>query len=142
MMLGGERNTTAETATLSVERVYEVATRARLSEVEAELARLSPSEHLRDPRALAMRGTRAALSGDVPGGIQLLRRAMSRAPRDDRPYYVDLLVPFLLNIDDVDAAEALLTVEPGAPDGPSFRTSQGAPMRPHQDASTHPSHAV
>jgi ATP/maltotriose-dependent transcriptional regulator MalT len=100
-------NETAAPA-LTLEHVYDVATRARLSEVEAELSRLPPSVRLRDPRALALRGMQGALSGDVPGGIALLRRAISLASASDRPYFVELVAPLLLTASDVDSAEELV----------------------------------
>lgn len=88
-----------------------MATRARLSEVEAELARLSPSIRLRDPRALALRGMQAALSGDVAGGIALLRRAISLTPGREARYYVDLAVPLMLSAGRFDEADVFLSTE-------------------------------
>lgn len=107
---------TSPAASPSLEHVYDVATRARLTEVEAELARLSPSVRLRDPRALALRGVHASLSGDAAGGIALLKRSISLASERERRYYIDLVVPLLIMVGSVDEAEVLLSAEPSERD--------------------------
>jgi DNA-binding CsgD family transcriptional regulator len=99
---------TSPAASPSLEHVYDVATRAHLTEVEAELARLSPAIRLRNPRALALRGMQAALGGDVPAGIALLRRALAHAPELEKPYFVDLVVPLIVTAGDFDTAEVML----------------------------------
>jgi DNA-binding CsgD family transcriptional regulator len=50
----------------------------------------------------------AALSGDVPAGIALLRRAISNAPERERPYFVDLVAPLIITSNDFDTAGAML----------------------------------
>lgn len=105
----------ADDASLQLERVYDVATRGRLDEIEAMLARFSAAHRLRDPRALALRGMHSVLGGDAPGGIGLLQRALSQSDSRTGPYVTDLLVPLLLTASDVDDAEAALNQIVDAP---------------------------
>jgi DNA-binding CsgD family transcriptional regulator len=63
---------------------------------------------MRDPRALVLRGMQAALSGDAPGGIALLRRAIGLASDRDRPYFVDLVLPLIATAGNFDVVESLL----------------------------------
>lgn len=98
----------ADGASIDVERVYDVATRGHLDEVEALLARFSAAHRLRDPRALALRGMRSVLGGDAPGGIGLLQRAVKQSDDAARPYMIDLLVPLMLTGPDVDDAAEVL----------------------------------
>jgi ATP/maltotriose-dependent transcriptional regulator MalT len=104
-----------------LERVYDVATRARLSEVDAELSRLPQSVRLRHPRALALRGMQVALGGDAPAGVALLRRAINLASDCDRPYFVELVVPLMITAGDIAVAEQLVdSVTPPAELAPAF----------------------
>jgi ATP/maltotriose-dependent transcriptional regulator MalT len=105
----------ADGASIDLERVYDVATRGRLDEIEALLARFSAAHRLRDPRALALRAMRSVLGGDAPGGIGLLQRAVSQSDPSTRPYMIDLLVPLLLTTSDVDDAESALQQVGDAP---------------------------
>jgi ATP/maltotriose-dependent transcriptional regulator MalT len=98
----------ADDASLQLERVYDVATRGRLDEIEALLARFSAAHRLRDPRALALRAMRNVLRGDAPGGIGLLHRAVSQSDARTRPFIVDLLAPLMLTSGEVDDVEAAL----------------------------------
>ena len=106
----------ADGALLDVERIYDVATRGHLDEIEALLARFSAAHRLRDPRALALRGMRSVLGGDAPGGIGLLQRAVKQSDDATRPYMIDLLVPLMLTGPDVDdGAEVLEGVSEAPP---------------------------
>ncbi len=98
----------ADDASIELERVYDVATRGRLEEIEALLVCFSAAHRLRDPRALALRAMRSVLDGDAPGGIGLLQRAVAQSDSQTRPYMVDLLAPLLLTASDIDDAEAAL----------------------------------
>jgi ATP/maltotriose-dependent transcriptional regulator MalT len=49
-----------------------------------------------------------ALSGDVPGGIALLRRAIGLASGRDQAYFVELVAPLMISAGDFDSAEALV----------------------------------
>ena len=106
----------ADEASHELERVYDVATRGRLDEIEALLARFSAAHRLRDPRALALRAMRSVLGGDAPGGIALLQRAIGQSDQCTRPYMIDLLVPLLITSSDIDEAEAALA-QAGQPSG-------------------------
>ncbi len=98
----------ADGASINLERVYDVATRGHLDEIEGLLACFSASHRLRDPRALALRAMRAVLCGDAPGGIGLLQRAVTQSDPHTRPYMVDLLAPLLLTASEIDDAELVL----------------------------------
>jgi DNA-binding CsgD family transcriptional regulator len=58
----------------------------------------------------------AALGGDVPAGVALLRRAVDLAPDGERPYFVDLVAPLLLTAGDVDSAGQLVDAVPPPPE--------------------------
>jgi ATP/maltotriose-dependent transcriptional regulator MalT len=98
----------ADDASVELERVYDVAARGCLDEIEALLACFSAAHRLRDPRALALRAMRSVLAGDAPGGVALLHRAVSQSDARMRPYVIDLLAPLLLTVSDVDDAESAL----------------------------------
>jgi LuxR family maltose regulon positive regulatory protein len=93
---------------MDVERIYDVATRGHLDEIEVLLARFSAAHRLRDPRALALRAMRSVLGGDAPGGIGLLVRAVKQSDAATRPYMIDLLVPLMLTGTDVDDGAEVL----------------------------------
>ncbi|GAC1414851.1 MAG: hypothetical protein NVSMB5_03280 [Candidatus Velthaea sp.] len=96
------------TAQPSLEQVYEVATQGRPREIAAALALFSNASRIRDPLAIALRGVQNALSGDVPGGVALLGRAIDQADARTRQYLTELLTPYLLTTVDVEwAARAL-----------------------------------
>lgn len=96
---------------ISAADVYQVACRAQVSEIDAMLTRMPSRARLQSPLAIALRGIRNAVTGDVPGGIAMLRRSASHAEEPDRQYIVDLLVPFLLSLGEIDEAEALLRTD-------------------------------
>ncbi len=58
---------------------------------------------------------RSVLSGDAPGGVGLLQRALLQSDPNTRPYIADLLAPLLLTASDVDDAEEVLDQAGEAP---------------------------
>jgi DNA-binding CsgD family transcriptional regulator len=103
-------------APTTIQRMYEVAAGGRPDEVDSFLQSFSAAERLNDPGAMALRGVKNVLQGDVPGGIALLRRAVDHAPADSRAYIVDLLVPLLVSIGDFrnggEALDSIVSVPP------------------------------
>lgn len=80
---------------LTIQDVYELATRGRVTDVDAALACFSAASRLRDVRAIALRASRSLITGDVASGIALLRRAANHSRDPDRQYLVDLMIPHL-----------------------------------------------
>ncbi len=101
-------------------RLYEVAARSNIIEVEAELSRMPAHERVRAPGALALRGIRSILRGDPEGGCALLARAVDVERGEARGYLVDLLAPILMGRGQFAEVEQLLSemvdaAEPIAP---------------------------
>lgn len=99
---------------MSLEQFYDTATRGRPDEIEAAIRAFSASTRLRDPLAIAMRGLKGIVSGDVPGGVALLRRAIEHAEPLTAQYLTEILVPYLITAFDIDSAEEALE-RAGAP---------------------------
>lgn len=101
-------NGRAQEPVVTLERFYEIACQGRRTDIEAFLMRFPASARIRDPIAIAARGMKSATSGDVAGGVALLKRATSHAEPDARPYIIDLLTPLMLISNEVDEALALM----------------------------------
>jgi DNA-binding CsgD family transcriptional regulator len=102
---------------LTLERFYEIAIQARPGEVDAALARFPASARLRNPVAIGLRAMKSVWGGDLPGGIALLKRAVAHCGDRTREYLLELLIPLLLNTNQLgDAAEALALVEDTVPE--------------------------
>lgn len=109
-------------------RLYEIAARANLAEVEAELARIPAQRRIREPGALALRAVRSILQGDPQGGVALLRRTVASESGDTRAFLVDLLVPVLVTAGAYDEAEEHLAecVDPPEAIAPSLLAARAA----------------
>jgi ATP/maltotriose-dependent transcriptional regulator MalT len=93
---------------VTLEHFYEVAADGRRLEVEALLARFTASARIRNPIAIALRGMKAVTNGDLPGGVAMLKRAASSCDDHARRYLFELLIPLLINMNQVDEAAAAL----------------------------------
>jgi DNA-binding NarL/FixJ family response regulator len=111
---------------VTLEHFYDVAILARRADIEQLLARYPASLRIRDPIALALRGMMAATGGDLPGGLALLKRAASHCADRERPYIIDLVVPLLVNTNEIAEAERLLDAAEPVPDElhPAFLSSR------------------
>jgi len=111
---------------LSLERFYEIAADGKRADVDAALARFPASARLRSPIAIGLRAMKSVLSADVPGGIALLKRAVSHAEGRVRQYLLELLIPLLMYTNRMDEArEALDAVDGSAPElAPAFTASR------------------
>ncbi len=111
---------------LTLQRFYEIAIEARQAEVDAALARFPASARIRNPIAIGLRAMKAVASGDAPGGLALLKRAVAHSEGHVREYLLELLVPLLLNTNQIaDAEEALALVEDTVPELiPAFAASR------------------
>ena len=103
-MLNGQ----ASEQVVTLEHFFDVAMSGRRSDVEALLERFPASLRIRDPIAIALRAMKAVTSGDLPGGLALLKRVASHCSDHQRAYFIDLLIPLLVNTNKVaEAAEWL-----------------------------------
>jgi DNA-binding CsgD family transcriptional regulator len=93
---------------LSLERFYEIVTETRRGEIDAALARFPASARIRNPMAIGLRAMKAATSGDVPGGMALLKRAVAHCDGRIRQYLLELLIPLFINTNRIDEAEEAL----------------------------------
>lgn len=93
---------------VTLERFYEVAAVGRRADIEALLMRFPASARIRDPLAIGLRGMQAATSGDLAGGAALLKRATTHCSDAMRPYLLDLLVPLLVNTNQLEEAQHAL----------------------------------
>lgn len=93
---------------VTLEEFYNVCIAGRRTEINALLARVAPSNRLSDPLAIGLRGMSAVVGGDVAGGVALLKRATNHSHGPTRQYLIDLLVPLLLNTNQMDDAEAVI----------------------------------
>jgi hypothetical protein len=93
---------------LSLERFYDIAAEGRPREIEAALARFSASARIRNPIAIGLRAMKSVTGGDIPGGVALLKRAVAHCNGHVLQYLLELLVPLLININQVDHAEEAL----------------------------------
>ena len=111
---------------LTLQRFYEIAIEARPAEVDAALARFPASARIRNPVAIGLRAMKAVAGGDAPGGLALLKRAVAHSDGLVREYLLELLVPLLLNTNQIsDAEEALALVEDTVPELiPAFAASR------------------
>jgi len=109
-------------------RLYEVAARAYLPEVEAEIGRFSAKARLREPAALVLRGLRSILQGDAAGGCALMQRAIEHEQTEARAYFTDLLVPVLFTRGALDDAETFMDAvsEPPVAIGAAFDAMRAA----------------
>jgi DNA-binding CsgD family transcriptional regulator len=112
----------APDSAISVERFYEIAANGRQSEIDAALARFPASARIREPIAIGLRAMKAVTGGDVPGGVALLKRAVAHSEGRVRQYLLDLLIPLLVNTDQIDSAgEALEASDAGVAElAPAF----------------------
>lgn len=93
---------------LSLERFYAIVTETRRGEIDAALARFPASARIRNPVAIGLRAMKAVTSGDVPGGMALLKRAVAHYDGRIRQYLLELLIPLLVSTQRIEeAAEAL-----------------------------------
>ncbi|GAC1580175.1 MAG: hypothetical protein NVS3B7_14630 [Candidatus Elarobacter sp.] len=108
--------------TLTVERFWDLATRGELGDIEELLKKIPASRRVSDPLVLGLRGVSSILSGDVKSGAALLRRATDHVDSASRPYLIDILVPILVSLDDLDESQQLLQLIEGvdAPFGAAF----------------------
>jgi len=111
---------------LTLERFYEIAIEARPDDVDAALARFPASARIRNPIAIGLRAVKAVAGGDAPGGLALLKRAVAHCDGRVREYLLELLIPLLLNTNQIeDAEEALALVEDTVPELiPAFAASR------------------
>ncbi|BDE07325.1 hypothetical protein WPS_26010 [Vulcanimicrobium alpinum] len=93
---------------VTLEHVYAVATRGSVAEIDELLAVYAAARRLKDAMPTGLRGMRASISGDVAGGIALLRRAVAHAADPERQYLIDMLVPLLISTADLDGADEAL----------------------------------
>jgi DNA-binding CsgD family transcriptional regulator len=93
---------------VTVERFYATATLGRHTEIVELLSLFPASLRIRDPIAIALRGMKAVTGGDLPGGLALLKRAASQCEGRVRQYILDLLVPTLVNANEIDEAVRLI----------------------------------
>ncbi len=109
-------------------RLYEVAARSNIIEVEAELSRMPAHERVRAPGALALRGIRSILRGDPEGGCALLARAVDVERGEARGYLVDLLAPILMGRGQFAEVEQLLSemVDAAEPIAPALLATRAA----------------
>jgi DNA-binding CsgD family transcriptional regulator len=102
---------------VAIEEFYAAAALGRRSAIDELLARFPASVRIRDPVAIALRAMKAATGGDVPGGVALLRRASTHCDAPTRRYFLDLLIPLLVNTAQTDEAARLLAeMEPSGDD--------------------------
>lgn len=102
---------------LSVERFYDIVAEGRRTEIDAALARFPASARLRDPIAIGLRAMKSVTSGDVPGGIAVLKRGVAHSRGRVRQYLLELLIPLLVNTNEMDEAnEALDATDDSAPE--------------------------
>jgi DNA-binding CsgD family transcriptional regulator len=100
----------------SLEHVYEVACAGRHSDIDALLMTFPASARIRDPLAIALRGMKSATGGDVPGGLALLKRAVTHCDGAVRAYIADLLVPLMIMSNQIEEAGELLDALDDPPD--------------------------
>src|ERR1700676_645675 len=93
---------------VSLERFYEVASEGQPAEIDALLARFPAAVRIRDPVAIGLRAIKSVTDGDAPGGLALLKRAVSHSEGRVRQYLLELLIPLLFNMHQIDAAEEAL----------------------------------
>ena len=97
---------------LTLERFYEIAIEARPGEIDAALARFPASARIRSPIAIGLRAIKSVVSGDLPGGLALLKRGVAHCDGRVKQYLLELLIPLLLNTNQlVEAEEALDEVD-------------------------------
>lgn len=115
-----------ESVALSVERFYEIAAEARRADIDAALARFPASVRIRNPIAMGLRAMKSVTTADIPGGIALLKRAISQSDGRLRQYLLELLLPLLLSTNQMDeAGEALAAADDSAPElAPAFAASR------------------
>ncbi len=106
-----------EREVLSLERFYDIASESRRAEIDAALARFPASARIRNPMAIGLRAMKAVTSADIPGAIALLKRGVAHAGGPVREYLLDLLIPLLINTNQIDEArQALDSVDGAAPE--------------------------
>ena len=93
---------------VTLEEFYAAASMGRRDVIDKLLARFPASVRIRDPIAIGLRAVKASTSGDVPSGIALLRRASTHCDAETRRYLLDLLIPLLINTNEIDEATRLL----------------------------------
>ena len=93
---------------VTLERFYEVASEGHPGEIDALLARFPAAVRIRDPVAIGLRAIKSVTDGDAPGGLALLKRAVSHSEGRVRQYLLELLIPLLVSTHQIDAAEEAL----------------------------------
>ena len=82
-----------EVSPLSLERFYDIVAEGRRTEIDAALARFPASARLRDPIAIGLRAMKSVTTGDLPGGVAVLRRGVAHSSGRVRQYLLELLIP-------------------------------------------------
>jgi DNA-binding CsgD family transcriptional regulator len=88
--------------------VWFCATRGRLADVRSLLQQFSSADRLKVPAALALRGIENALSGDVRGGVSVLRRAADRAEGSEKQSIIELALPYVISIGELDLVSEMI----------------------------------
>lgn len=107
---------------LTLERFYVIAADGRQADIDAALGRFPASARIRNPLAIGLRAMKSVTTGDVPGGLALLKRAVAHCDGRERQYLLELLVPLLVNTHHIDdAQQALEAADDSAPElAPAF----------------------
>jgi DNA-binding CsgD family transcriptional regulator len=115
-------NDSSQDAGVTLERFYEAAALGRKQGIDELLMRFPASARIREPLAIALRAMKGIIGGDVPGGIALLKRAASHCDERTRRYLLELLIPLLINTNEIEEAARLLAgIEDGTDElGPAF----------------------
>src|SRR5258708_32085041 len=93
---------------VTLERFYEICAMGRHADIAALLTRFPASARIRDPIAIALRGMKAVTGGDMQGGLALLKRAAAHCEGRVRQYILDLLIPVMVNTNEISEAAHLL----------------------------------
>ncbi|MDQ6924785.1 MAG: helix-turn-helix domain-containing protein [Candidatus Eremiobacteraeota bacterium] len=107
---------------LTLERFYTIAANGRPSDIDAALRRFPASARIRNPIAIGLRAMKSITGGDLPGGLALLRRAVTHSEGRMRQYLLELFIPLLINTHQIDDAhEALEAADGSVPElAPAF----------------------
>ncbi len=93
---------------VTLEQFHEVAAIGRRQAIDELLLRYPASARIRDPIPIALRAMKAVLGGDVPSGIALMNRAATHSDARTKRYILELLIPLLINTNQLDEAARLL----------------------------------
>jgi DNA-binding CsgD family transcriptional regulator len=129
---------------VTLEQFYAAAALGQRRALDELLMRFPASARIREPIAIALRGMKSVTTGDVPGGIALLKRAAGHCDEHVRRYFLDLLVPLLINTNAIDEAAALLSeIEPRADQlDPAFEALRSVVAARQGDDETSVRHAA